>query len=85
MDKADEILEVVSFMKKRMVTKDELATLEERMATKEDLTVLEEQMATKEGLARVELKVDGVINRLDDELDKRKVLEVRVGRLENTR
>jgi predicted RNase H-like nuclease (RuvC/YqgF family) len=48
--------------------------MKDRMATKEDLD-----------LVKAELKRDihGLGNRLDDELDKRKALEVRVGKLEN--
>lgn len=81
MDRADEIFEVVSFIKDRIVTLEErVGTVEERVGT------IEERMVTKEALARTEssLKNDirGLGNRLDDELDKRKVLDVRVGKIE---
>ena len=52
----------------------------------ETVIFIKNKMATKEELADVkaELKSDiqGIHNRLDDELDKRKILEVRVSRLE---
>lgn len=65
--KSDEILEVVLFLKEQIID------VQEHMVTKEDLSGLE-----------IELKRDihGLGNRLDDELGKRKVLEMRVKRLE---
>ena len=56
----------------------------------EAVIFIKDKMATKDELAsgladlKIELKRDihGIHNRLDDELDKRKTLEVRVSRLE---
>lgn len=80
MEKADEILEIVSFLKDRMATKEDIGELAGRMDS------MDERMATKEDLAelKAELKRDihGLGNQLDNELDKRKALEVRVDTLE---
>lgn len=69
--RVDEILEVVLFMKEHIIRiEDRLGVIEQRLDSIESRT------------GKVERDVHGLYNRLDDELDKRKVLEVRVGRLE---
>jgi hypothetical protein len=50
------------------------------MATKDDVEELRQEV--KNGFTGVNSKIDGVHNRIDEELDKRKQLEVRVSRLE---
>lgn len=87
--KIKDILEIVLFLKDRMVSVEgRLTGVEEKLTGVEGrLTGVEERLTGVEEkleLTRMELKRDihGLVNRLDNELDKRKALEVRVGRLE---
>lgn len=70
-----EILEIVTFMRDRMATKEDLAELEgrmntrmdgieDRMATKEDLSELESRMATKDDIRAVRADIKGLDDRL---------------------
>lgn len=78
----NEVLETVIFIKKNVekmeetiATKDDLADLERRMAT--NLTETESRLHNE-----IVSKTGGISRRLDEELDKRKVLDVRVTNLE---
>ncbi|MBI5456370.1 hypothetical protein HY969_01385 [Candidatus Kaiserbacteria bacterium] len=79
-DKIDQVLEVVEFIKDRMVTKSELKEDLGNFATKEDLKETEERLTQA-----INSKNDGAHRRLDQEVDKRKLLEVRVSKLETRR
>lgn len=68
----ESLIETVSFIKDNMVTKDDIAD----MATKDDLASVDQRLGQRIG---------SISNRLDQELDKRKQIEVRVSRLERTR
>ena len=46
---------------------------------------IKDRMATKEDLKTLESRLGGIENRLDDELDKRTALDVRVSKLERAR
>jgi hypothetical protein len=65
--KIDDLTDVVIFIKDRMATKEELREVEERLGNR---------------IIAVEGKVDGVYNLIDQEVDKRKALEVRTTKLE---
>ena len=69
-----EILEIVNFIKDRMMTKEE-------GSTKENLAETEQRLGDR--ITALESKVGGVHNRIDLELDKRLQIEVRVNRLES--
>lgn len=93
-----DIIETLNFIKDRMVTKDdlkdELVGLEGKLNKKIDgLATRIDGLETRiDGLeVKLETKMDdlnttfnGLNNRIDYELDKRKVLEVRVTRIEET-
>ena len=73
MDKdTKEVLEIVNFIKDRMATKDDVEQLQGEL--KQDID---------DTRAEIRSKIDGLHRRLDEELDKRKVLEVKVLNLES--
>ena len=79
--KLDDLTEVVVFIKDRMATKEDLIQVEKRLDKRID--GVENRLDKVDGrLDRVEIKLDGIDRRLDDELDKRKQLEVRTAKLE---
>jgi ElaB/YqjD/DUF883 family membrane-anchored ribosome-binding protein len=72
-DNYDEVMEVIHFTKDHMAAKDDLEEL--RSELKRDIRDIRDELRSK---------IDGVHRRADEELDHRKQLEVRVGRLEET-
>jgi hypothetical protein len=85
-DRIDEIYEVVSFIKNQMVkgfadVEDRFVSLEDRFVSLEDRFV---SLEKKVDLHHDEVigKLDGVNRRIDNEVDKRKVLDVRASKLE---
>jgi hypothetical protein len=69
---------------------EDITDIKTKMATKDDIADLRREMATKEDLAAVESRLDRRIEKLDtkltkfeeQEIDKRKQLEVRVSAIE---
>jgi len=77
-----DILETVNFIKDNMATKEDLAELKNELS--ERIDTVEERLNNKiDGAeARLSQRIDGLGSRIDYELDKRKVLEVKVAKLE---
>lgn len=69
------LIETVGFIKDHMVTKEEFAELKTEI--RNDLSETEDRLH-----AEIVSKVGGMGHRLDEELDKRKLIEVRVTTLE---
>ena len=75
MDKnANDLLEIVIFIKDNMATKDDLVELETRLETR--LETLEKKM--DDGFLSVRNRIGAMDNRIDDESFKRRDLENRV-------
>ena len=76
-ERLDDLADMTVSTKERL---DDLADvvmfIKDRMVTKDEHELLSKDVTA------LHSKVDGIVNRLDDELDKRKVLESRVTRLE---
>ena len=72
-NKLDELTDVVIFIKDHMATKEELTKVEDRLGVR--ITKVEDRLSAVEG------KLDGIVTRMDYELDKRKVMEVQIGTL----
>ena len=75
MDKIDEIIEVVGFIKDRMVTKDDLQ--KELNPIKEDIVLIKERVFAIEG------KLDGINTRIDREAERNFEQDVRLQKLES--
>ena len=75
MDKIDEIIEVVGFIKDRMITKDDLQ--KDLNPIKEDIVLIKERVFAIEG------KLDGINTRIDREAERNFEQDVRLQKLES--
>ncbi len=73
-----DILEAVNFIKDNMATKDDLADVESGLSKR--INDLEKNLNDR--IDGVESKISGFNNRIDQEVDRRKILEVKVLHLE---
>jgi hypothetical protein len=80
----NELGEMLSFVVKRMVTKDDISDLRKEMASKDDLSAVETRLDRR--IEKLDGKLDRVDTKLskfeDHEIDKRLRLEVRVSAIE---
>ena len=64
-----ELLEVLTSLKNKMVSKDDLASLKNEMASKDDLISLKNEMASKDDLISLKNEVKARFNAVDEHLN----------------